>query len=223
MKNKSLSFLKIKGFYHILRQDPLFVVKAIVRRPFLYFFRFLSFFKAKRTPIRDQAYLYGFKEVKDFKKKLTSKDTLLILGISYCQRPKNCPAIRFSNMCPIKHDICSICPYFSFAQLPRKDDSFIMIATALDLGKKIIQMQRKYPKKEILFAVSVCELSQEIYALFSHILGVKGIAFSLNGPTCSNFRSFQFAEKGQKKAITYTDISQNQHLKELLDLRKNTT
>jgi len=222
MKKNSKRYLKVKGFYHLFKQNPSYVIKALLRRPFLYFKRFISSFSEKRTLLQEGVHLYGFKKLEDLKRSLASKESLLILGFSYCQRPKNCPAIRFSNTCPIDQSTCSSCSLSPFIKHLRKDDSFIVIAKALDLGEKILNLQKKYPQKEILFALSVCDLSEEIFSNFSHILGAKGVSFSLNGNTCTNFKSFQLAEEGKKKNTTYLDDMQNQLLQEFLFLRKET-
>lgn len=222
MKKKSQRFLMVKGFYHIFRQEPFYVLKTILRRPFSYFWRYILSFKTKRGHIPEGAYLYGFKDIKSFKKSINTKKSQLILGSSYCQRPKNCPTIRFSSICPLENNICYTCPISTYKKLLKRNDSFIMITTALELGKKIISLQKTHPEKDIIFILSSCDLSQEIFTFFSYILGIKGIAFSLRGNICKNFKSFKHAEEGKKKAQTYLDSKQNMLIKELLILRKKT-
>ena len=201
---------------YVFRQDKIFFLKTICRHPFLYFFRWIHSFFMQPKVLQEDIYLCNCKNLAPFQKDLSKKNSLLFLGFSYCQKPLFCPSQRFSTLCPIKNSsLCQKCPLFPFISLIEKD-RYLMITTALELGKKILDLQKKHPKKKLYFLIACCDFSRKMFTPYATILGVKGMVFSLKGPVCTNFSAFYHAEMGKKKNQTFLNDTQQMLLMKLL-------
>jgi hypothetical protein len=192
------------------------------KHPFLYLSRFLSLFFQKQEKFSPgRHFFHGLDNFASFQKELLSKETFLFVGFSYCQRPKECPMQRFSNECqPISsHLACREC-FIGNLHLSSSLSEIRILSTAHSLAKRLLEIQQLYPSKKILFLITACPFSQTFFAPWSQFLHLQGISFSLAGPICTNFSSFQSAEKGNKPLSTLLEDHQKRAILELLSKRK---
>ncbi|HAZ15665.1 MAG: hypothetical protein A2Y28_02710 [Chlamydiae bacterium GWC2_50_10] len=200
-------FLKLKSIAYLLTHDKehLFL-RAFLKRPLRYAFSYIkSVLKRKVTLRQGSFYLYGLKELSDFKESIARKDSLLIVGFSFCHKPRECPTERFHSACLFDpgHAVCRQCFIAKVKNfLPEERVLSFMIPTVYDIGKKILDTLKENPHRKILFLITACELSLEMFGDFAHALDIQGIGIRLDGRICNTFKAFTLAERGIKPGFT---------------------
>lgn len=198
-------FLK-KFFREILLKNPLFYLKNFLK----------AFFYPVKT--QDNFFLFGEKNIQDFKKKLKNPRNTLILGFSYCQKPLICPAERFSKKC-LHCNKCQISDFHKKKSL--KNVRILVVTTVISLGKELFLTLKKNPKQEIIFIITACNQAINLFAFISKLLNLKGIAIPLQGKTCKTFKDFKLAEEGHKPEITFITQENKILIDDLLKIREN--
>ncbi len=182
------------------------LLKWFLKKPFLNTYRYL---RAPRSfPF------FGVKNEENLKTLLKDKENPLILGFSYCLKPTGCPSSFFSKECLFdeKSPHCQSCTIAKY-----RSNNFIIITTALDLAKKLIDITSLHPR--CLFIICACPLAISLFKNFSNVLSMKGMALVLEGSVCTSFECFLLAEKGKKYKSTSLPSSQRLLLDDLLSCR----
>jgi hypothetical protein len=199
--------LKWKSLKWMFQQDlEGNVVRAFLRKPFKHCFRLLISYLKGVSYIREgDFFLYGLSNFKQFETLLKKPEVLFVLGFSYCHKPFECPSGRFSPNCI--HDsenlVCRQC-FIGKAinALPSKNTVFYAIPTVHYIGGKIFELIEKNPKKEIVFLITACEMTLEMFGDYGYMAGVRGIGVRLDGRICNTIKAFQLSEKGIKPGLT---------------------
>ena len=100
-----------------------------------------------------------------------------------------------------------------------KEDIFLVVPDVYYISKKLIEIKKKHPDKEVLFVIITCNLSIHMFADNANIFKIKGLAIELSGRICVNNQTFLLAEKGIKPGITCLSYDNEDIVFELLNIR----
>lgn len=213
-------FLRFKSIRYLIQHDEDKVIaRYLSRRPLRYLLRLLkSLFKKKSYKRLDDFFFYGLNSLEEFKKEITKGDILFVLGFSYCHKPLECPSKRFTPDCihDLENPVCQQCFIGkSIHALPEKNTQVLLIPTIHYIGEKILELQEKKPTKNLLFLITACEMTLEMFGDFGNMAAIQGIGVRLDGRICNTMRAFELSEKGIKPGLTVvTEPTQ----KKILDL-----
>jgi hypothetical protein len=206
--------LKIKALRYLISNDKKLFFKFFLKNPFIYSYRYLlSFLFSKRKKERG-AILFGINNLSEFKNLLKNRKNPLILGFSYCQKPLDCPSLRFSERCI--GNTCGKCLISKY--IDRENIHVLSITTVNYLGEKIYEIIKQSPGK-IIFIISACDIAISMFEDLSKALNLKGIALPLEEKVCNSFSAFLLAEKGKKPIQTKFPLKNTILLDELLENR----
>ncbi len=199
--------LKFKSLKYLLTHDnERLFVRYFFKRPLKYALSYLkSALKKKLFTREGDLTFFGFKNKEAFKTAREDPNALLIVGFSFCHKPLECPDERFNEKCRAdpEHPVCRQCFIGKVKHaLPEERTTAIVITTIYDIGKKIFETVEENPQKKIIFLITACELSLEMFADFGHMVGIQGVGVILAGRICNTFRAFALAEKGIKPGLT---------------------
>lgn len=199
--------LKWKSFLWILFQDKGGKVRTqILKHPLRYGFSFIrSLFKKSPYVREGDLFLYGFPSLSHFESRLKDDRSLLILGFSYCEKPFECPSGRFTDACihDPDHPVCRQCFIGKAVNaLPEKNTVPLFIPTVHYIGEKALELVNANPGKEVLFIITACELTLEMFGDFGNMAGIKGVGVRLDGRICNTFKAFELSEQGIKPGLT---------------------
>lgn len=199
--------LKWKSLKWMLTQDH----KGEIRRgfskhPLKYGWAFIkSIFKKKSYKRDADFFLYGIESVDEFEKLLTKPDTIFVIGFSYCHKPFECPSGRFTDACihDANNPVCQQCFIGkSLHALPETHSIPLIIPTIHYIGGKIFEIIHNNPDKEVIFLITACEMTLEMFGDWGNMVGVKGIGVRLDGRICNTMKAFELSEKGIKPGLT---------------------
>lgn len=214
----------IKNLIYLLKQDKKHILKKFfLKRFFKNFINLIrSYLKKQNYTQKNNLCYFNIKSYEDFIKEATDDKNVFIFGLSYCQRPKNCISPRFSNKCDFddKNETCRDCFIAKYLKEKNLNDHFFIITDVRYISEKIIEILKKVPSKKLFFVISACRFSIEIFANFSNFLKIQGLALTLKGPVCNNFKSFEMAEKGKKFAVTSLDQDIENEFLQIIKIRK---
>lgn len=199
--------LKWKSLLYMISHDQEGKIrKHFLKDPIRYGWRYLKSVLKRRSFTKDgDFYFYGLSSTKDFEKKFKQKNTLLVVGFSYCQKPFECPSGRFTDQCirDPANPICRQCPIGKVVHtLPKEKSKILMIPTVHYIGEKIFETIHAHPKKEIIFLITACEMTLHMFGDFGNMAGVKGIGVRLDGRICNTMQAFDLSERGIKPGLT---------------------
>lgn len=217
--------LKWKSLKWMISQDHSgHIRKGFLQHPIKYGWAFLkSIFKKKSYIYDGDFFYYGIKSEEEFKKLMELPDTLLILGFSYCHKPFECPSGRFTDAC--MHDqnnlVCQQC-FIGKAVNASAGDNVIplFIPTVHYIGRKIFELVHANPKKRILFIITACELTLEMFGDWGNMVNLKGIGVRLDGRICNTMKAFELSERGIKPGLTVVSDATQKRIMELLKHRR---
>lgn len=182
------------------------VTKHILKRPFTHAFRYLKSFFKKKPYLRDgDFFLYGVKSVEEFQSLFHDPNTVFVTGFSYCEKPHECPSGRFTPECirDPENLVCRQCFIGKCGNMvPQKNTVFLLIPTIHYIGQKIFETIEANPGKRIIFMITACELTLEMFGDFGNLAGIKGIGVRLDGRICNTMRAFELSETGIKPGLT---------------------
>lgn len=224
---KTQKYLKWKTLKYMISHDhEKKILKGFFKNPIKYLFSFLSSCIKKKSYKRDgDFFLYKTSSLKDFKKRLDEKDSLLILGFSYCHKPFECPSKRFSPECINQedHPVCQQCFIGKALRLsPKKRFIPLIIPTIHYIGERIFDIVHRNPNKKILFIISACEMTLEMFGDWGNMTGICGTGVRLDGRICNTMRAFELSEKGVKPGLTVVLEPTKQEILNLLRHRAQT-
>lgn len=76
-----------------------------------------------------------------------------------------------------------------------------MIPTVHYIAEQIIAAMDKNPDKKVLFMITACELTLEMFGDWGNMIDVKGIGVRLDGQICNTMRAFEASEEGIKPGL----------------------
>ncbi|SPN73842.1 hypothetical protein C10C_0695 [Chlamydia serpentis] len=149
-------------------------------------------------------FFYNCNTVNDLIEELNCPNRKLLIGFSYCQKPKRCPKGRFNDACQYDptNPICTSCSIGTMMCLNVYRYDIVIIPTFIDIAKHLYALKKRYPKDQILFAVTACELSLKMFGDYASVMNLKGVGIRLTGRICNTFKAFKLAERGIKPGVT---------------------
>src|SRR5262249_6236005 len=180
-----------------------------------------SLFKQKSYLRDGDFFLYGLPSVAAFEKAVADTNTLLVVGFSYCQKPHECPSGRFTDQCIAdpENPICRQCDIGKVLHaLPKEKVVPLLIPTVHYIGDKIFEIVHANTKRQVLFLITACEMTLEMFGDWGHMAGIKGIGVRLDGRICNTMKAFELSEEGIKPGLTV--VTPTTQLR-ILDLVKN--
>lgn len=213
--------LRWKGLAWALHKDKgFFLVLRLLRHPFRYLYQYVrsacTRFPYQRT---EDLFLYGITCLSAMEALLRRDDTVLVVGFSYCQKPHECPSLRFSDTCihSLDNPVCRQCTIGkAYHCLPHTATSFVVIPTINAIGKSILEAIDTHPNKRVVFIITACEMALQMFADMGNMVGVCGVGIRLGGRVCNTFRAFILSEEGIKPGLTTVLPSTQHHLFSLL-------
>ncbi|MCB1111418.1 MAG: hypothetical protein H7A37_01350 [Chlamydiales bacterium] len=213
-------FLKWKSLYWMVTRDHRrAVMKGFLRHPMKYGWALLrSALKSAPYHREGDFFYYGIDGVGAFEKLLQRKDTLFVLGFSYCHKPFECPSGRFNDQCihDPENPVCRQC-FIGKAlhAVPAKDTLPLIIPTVHYIGEKIFDAVHLNPEKEVIFLITACEMTLKMFGDWGNMVGIKGIGVRLDGRICNTMKAFALSEEGIKPGLT---VVLNDTQKRMIDL-----
>lgn len=196
---------------------------GVLKHPLKYGFAFIKSVFKKRSYSRDgDFFLYGLKSVQAFEEALKNPHNLFVVGFSYCEKPFECPSGRFTDQC--RHDpqslVCQQC-FIGKAMhtLPEKNVFPLLIPTVHYIGAKIFDIVHSHPDKKVLFLITACEMTLEMFGDWGNMVGIQGIGVRLDGRICNTMKAFELSEKGIKPGLTVVLPATQQKILEFLRIR----
>jgi hypothetical protein len=198
--------LKWKSMKWMISQDhDRKICKGFLKHPFRYGLALLkSLFKDKPYKRDGDFFLYGVESLDAFQMELKQKERLLVVGFSYCHKPFECPSGRFTEKCQYdaSHPVCRQCFIGKMANALPEDTELLFIPTIHYVGGKIFDLLEKYPKRQLLFMITACEMTLQMFGDWGNMVGLKGIGIRLDGRICNTMQAFELSEKGIKPGLT---------------------
>lgn len=221
VKWKSLKYLVTNDHRNVIR-------KHFFKHPLRYTTQFVrSLFKKKSYLCDGDFFLYGISSIDHFQQMLEDDENILVIGFSYCHKPLECPSGRFSDACihDTEDNVCRQC-FIGKAlhALPRNNAIPLVIPTIHYIGEKIFEIVHANPTKQVLFIITACELSLEMFGDWGNMVNVKGVGVRLGGRICNTMKAFELSECGVKPGLTVVlDDSQRRILDLIRHRREETT
>jgi hypothetical protein len=199
--------LKWKSLKWMICQDANWsILRHFLRHPLRYGWGLLKSMLKKKPYLRDEDFfLYGIQSLEEFESLLQQKDTLLVVGFSYCHKPFECPAGRFSDACirDPQNLVCQQCFIGKAVHaLPDEDVIPLFIPTIHYIGNKIFEIVHQHPGKKILFLITACELTLEMFGDWGNMVSIQGVGVRLDGRICNTMKAFELSEQGVKPGLT---------------------
>jgi hypothetical protein len=199
--------------------------RHLFKRPFRYAINYIKSLLKKKSYVRDgDFFLYGLSSTQQFKEIVAKKEVLLVLGFSYCQKPHECPSGRFNDRCIADpdHPICRQCDIGKVVHtLPEKIITLI-IPTIHYIGDEIFKLIDAHPGKEIVFLITACELTLEMFGDWGNMAQIRGIGVRLDGRICNTFKAFELSEEGIKPGLTVVTAQTQARILDLIEhIRSN--
>jgi hypothetical protein len=148
------------------------------------------------------------------------------VGFSYCHKPFECPSGRFTPKCihDASNPVCRQC-FIGKAinALPEKGAIALAIPTVHYIGVKIFEIVHNNPGKQVIFLITACEMTLEMFGDWGNMVGIKGIGVRLDGRICNTMKAFELSEEGIKPGLTVVLEDTKQRILDLIKHRRNST
>jgi hypothetical protein len=220
--------LKWKSLKWMLTQDHAGEVRrGILKHPLKYTLEFLkSMFKKKPYKRNGDFFLYGVDSINDFEKLLMNDKNLFVIGFSYCHKPFECPSGRFTDACI--HDpenaVCRQCFIGKCINaVPEKNTIPLLIPTVHYIGGKIFEAVHNNPDRKVIFMITACEMTLEMFGDWGNMVGIQGIGIRLGGRICNTMKAFELSERGIKPGLTVVLDDTQEKMLNLIRLRRSKT
>lgn len=198
--------LKWKSLKWMIAKDNGSVMKGFFRHPLRYGWALLKSVCRKKSYVRDgDFFLYGLGHVDDFLRLVDDRESVLVVGFSYCHKPFECPSGRFTDECihAADHPVCRQCFIGKCVHaLPQKNVIPLFIPTIHYIAEKIFDIAHGSPGKRILFLITACEMTLEMFGDWGNMVGIQGIGVRLDGRICNTMKAFELSETGIKPGLT---------------------
>lgn len=201
---KGLKWKSLK--WMILQDHQKEVFKGFLKHPLRYGWALLkSALRKKPYQRKGDFFLYGVHSVEQFEGLLQNRNALFVLGFSYCHKPFECPSGRFTPDCI--HDpenlVCRQCFIGKAIQAAEPKHTIpLIIPTIHYIGGKIFEIVHQNPGKQVLFIISACELTLEMFGDWGNMVDLRGLGVRLDGRICNTMKAFELSEQGIKPGLT---------------------
>jgi len=215
------SGIKWKGLVYLIRHDKEKIIKRyLLKHPLRYATRLLASLCKKKSYTRDRDFFfYNLKDATEFIQLANHPQALIVVGFSYCHKPLECPSGRFSTECihDPEHPVCRQCFIGKAVNaLPEKAVIPLFITTIHYIGGTLLELQDQHPDKKLLFLITACEMTLEMFGDFGNMIRVPGIGVRLDGRICNTMRAFDLSEKGIKPGLTIVREETQSRMLELI-------
>lgn len=194
--------------------------KNFLKHPLKYGWAFLrSIFKKKSYKREEDFFLYGVDSVNHFEEYLKNPDAILVMGFSYCHKPFECPSGRFTPECihDADHPVCRQCFIGKAVNaLPERNTIPLFIPTVHYIGEKIFEIVHANPGKQVLFIITACEMTLEMFGDWGNMVNIKGLGVRLDGRICNTMKAFELSETGIKPGLTVVLDNTQQRILDLI-------
>lgn len=200
-------WLKGKSFWWMLTRDhDRAVLRGFLRHPLRYSWRYFRSLFQKRPYRREgDLFFYGISSEEEYEREIIDSAQLFVLGFSYCHKPFECPSGRFTDQClhDPSHSVCRQC-FIGKAVHAAPEEKVVplIIPTVHYIGAKMFDLIHKYPDQKILFLITACELTLEMFGDWGNMVGIRGIGIRLGGRICNTMKAFALSEQGIKPGLT---------------------
>ncbi|MBM3207206.1 MAG: hypothetical protein FJZ57_01180 [Chlamydiae bacterium] len=223
MTKDTARFLKIKSLWYLAVHDKKQVfLRYFFKKPIRHISRLLFSYVKNKCYTRDgDFFFYGITNENDLLEKLNKKNHLLVLGFSYCHKPFECPAKRFSSECihDANHPVCGQCFIGkTMNHLPNKNIIPVFIPTIHFIGEKIFEIKEANPQSTVYFLITACGMSLEMFGDYAFMSGIKGIGVRLGGRICNTMRAFKLSEEGIKPGLTVVTKETQRRILDFIEL-----
>lgn len=213
--------LKWKSMKWMIQQDhDRKILKGFLRHPFKYGWALLKSLLKEKPFVRDgDFFLYGIQDIEEFGQRLKQPESIVVMGFSYCHKPFECPTGRFSDKCQhdLNNPVCRQCFIGKAVHaLPAERTEILIIPTIHYVGGKIFELIEKYPGKRLLFMITACEMTLQMFGDWGNMVGLQGIGIRLEGRICNTMNAFVLSEKGIKPGLTVLAEATQQKLLSLI-------
>jgi hypothetical protein len=201
--------LKWKSIKYLLSHDPKRIFpRYFFKAPIKYATRWIKSALKKKSHTRDgDFFLYGIRSIEEFQTLLKQEKVLFVIGFSYCHKPFECPSGRFTADCIHNpdHPVCRQCfigKSVNALPLYRENILPLFIPTVHYIGEKMFEISQANPDKTILFLITACEMTLEMFGDWGNMVGARGIGVRLDGRICNTIKAFELSEQGIKPGLT---------------------
>lgn len=213
--------LKWKSLKWMVTQDHQGEVRrGFLTHPFRYFYRFVrSLLHSKSYRREGDFFLYGVTSLNELKELLQHPRTLLVLGFSYCHKPFECPSGRFSPNCirDPQHMVCQQCFIGKALHAGASTRTIpVIIPTVHHIGGKIFEVVHSHPDLQVIFLITACEMTLEMFGDWGNMAGIRGAGIRLDGRICNTMKAFELSEQGIKPGLTVVKEETKRILMQLL-------
>lgn len=199
LKWKSLKWM-------ILNDHQKEIFKGFFKHPFKYGWSLLkSALQAKPYKRQGDFFLYGIDSLTQFEELLKDRSALFVLGFSYCHKPFECPSGRFTPDCIHDPDnlVCQQCFIGKAVHAATSKQTIpLFIPTIHYIGGKIFEIVHQHPGKPILFMITACEMTLEMFGDWGNMVNILGVGIRLDGRICNTMKAFELSEQGIKPGLT---------------------
>lgn len=200
---KGLKWKSLK--WMILKDHKREILKGFLKHPFKYGWEFIkSALRSKPYRREGDFFLYGVDSIAQFEELMKDQNALLVLGFSYCHKPFECPSGRFTSDCIADSDnpVCRQCFIGKAIQASQPRTIPLLIPTVHYIGGKIFEIAHQNPGKPILFMITACEMTLEMFGDWGNMVGIRGLGIRLDGRICNTMKAFELSEQGIKPGLT---------------------
>jgi hypothetical protein len=199
--------LKWKSLLWMIRKDVKGEIrKGFFKHPFKYMWELIkSALKSKPYLREGDFFLYGVDSLTQFNALITEQNSLLVLGFSYCHKPFECPSGRFTPECirDSQHPVCQQCFIGKALHASAHPQTIpLIIPTIHYIGGKIFEIVHDNPEKQILFIITACEMTLEMFGDWGNMVNIRGLGVRLDGRICNTMKAFELSEEGIKPGLT---------------------
>lgn len=201
---KNLKWKSLK--WMIVKDEGFNILKNCFKHPIKYGKAFLRSAWQNKPYLKDgDFFLYGVKNLEEFASLVTDKESLFVVGFSYCHKPFECPSGRFTDQCmhDANHRVCQQCFIGKCMHaLPDRNVIPLVIPTIHYIGRKIFEIVHANPGKKVIFMITACEMTLEMFGDWGNMVGICGIGVRLDGRICNTMKAFELSEMGIKPGLT---------------------
>jgi hypothetical protein len=196
------------------------ILKHFLKHPLKYGWALLKSLMKEKPYLRDgDFFLYGVRTEDEFRAQLKQPNTHVVVGFSYCHKPFECPSGRFTEHC--SHDLTNLACRQCFIgkavhALPQENVSVLFIPTIHYVGGQIFELLEKFSKKQLLFIITACEMTLQMFGDWGNMVGIKGVGVRLDGRICNTMKAFELSEEGIKPGLTVVTEPTQKRLLELI-------
>lgn len=215
------AMIRWKAIRWVMRKDGGYrLFRFVFRHPFHYLWKYIcSVAHGKPYRTDGDLFFYGVKTMEQMSSLMQRDDVILIVGISYCEKPFECPCGRFSDGCTSQMDnpVCQQCFVGKVMHtLPSCKTIPIIIPTINDIGTHVLEVLEAFPNHQVLFLITACEMALQMFGDFGNMVGIKGVGIRLGGRICNTMRAFALSEEGVKPGLTAVLPSTQRRMLDLL-------